>query len=307
MPDFCVARLPRRVNICYGRPDWHSLGGFILPLESYMGVEVIAMFFMFFAVAIALAMFVGSLALMEYGRRLGLRRLATEGNAAMAGLNAVEGAVFALMGLLLAFTLSGALQRFDERRLLIMKEANVISTTHDRFGLLEEVAKTELRAKLKEYLQERLKLFRMPIGFSILGDTSIYDAAQLRKIAAIRKQLWDGTVEACERAAEPAQCNLILSSLNEVNEAARDRAGANERHPPRIIYVMLFALGLGGSLLAGFGMGAAQRRSPVHMVIFAAAMSTTLYIITDIEFPRQGLITVKYFDRFLEQVLASMT
>lgn len=272
-----------------------------------MGVEVIAMLFMFFAVAIALAMFVGSLALMEYGRRLGLRRLATEGNAAMAGLNAVEGAVFALMGLLLAFTLSGALQRFDERRVLIMKEANVISTTHDRFGLLEEVPKTELRATLKEYLEERLKLFRMPIGFSIMEDTSIYDAAQLRKIASIRKQLWDGTVEACARAAPSAQCNLILTSLNEVNEAARDRAGANERHPPRIIYVMLFALGLGGSLLAGFGMGAAQRRSPVHMVIFAAAMSTTLYIITDIEFPRQGLITVKYFDRFLEQVLASMT
>ena len=65
------------------------------------------MFFLFFAVGVALAMFAGSLALMEYGRRMGLRRLAEEGNAAMAGLNAVEGAVFALMGLLLAFTLSG--------------------------------------------------------------------------------------------------------------------------------------------------------------------------------------------------------
>jgi len=69
---------------------------------------------------------------------------------------------------------------------------------------------------------------------------------------------------------------------------------------------MLFALGLGGSLLAGFGMGAAKRRSAVHMVTFAAAMSVALYIITDIEFPRQGLIREAYFDRFLEQVLSSM-
>jgi len=103
-----------------------------------------------------------------------------------------------------------------------------------------------------------------------------------------------------------APCSLILPALKETFETARTRAGANERHPPRIIYIMLFALGLGGSLLAGFGMGAAKRRSAVHMVTFAAAMSVALYIITDIEFPRQGLIREAYFDRFLEQVLSSM-
>ncbi len=59
-------------------------------------------------------------------------------------------------------------------------------------------------------------------------------------------------------------------------------------------------------MLGGFGMGAAKRRSFVHMVTFAASVSIALYIITDIEFPRQGLITVAYFDKFLEQALSSM-
>ena len=59
--------------------------------------------------------------------------------------------------------------------------------------------------------------------------------------------------------------------------------------------------GLGRFVLGGFGMGAAKRRRAVHIVIFAAAMSIALYIITDIEFPRQGLITVAYFDRFFKQ------
>jgi hypothetical protein len=173
-------------------------------------------------------------------------------------------------------------------------------------GMLDEPSRIELRAKLKTYLSERLKLYRMPIGFSIVEDTSIYDATQLAKIADIRTEVWDGAVAACSRAPTTSPCNLILPALNEAYEAARDRAGANERHPPRIIYVMLFALGLGGSLLAGFGMGAAEKRSLVHMITFAAAMSLALYIITDIEFARQGLITVAYFDRFLEQVLNSM-
>jgi hypothetical protein len=48
----------------------------------------------------------------------------------MAGLTTVEGAVFALIGLLLAFTISGALQRFDERRQLVIQEANAVSTAY---------------------------------------------------------------------------------------------------------------------------------------------------------------------------------
>lgn len=271
-----------------------------------MSEKSVQMFFLLFAVGAALAMFAGSMAMMEFGRRIGLRRLEEEGRDALSGLNAVEGAVFALMGLLLAFTLSGALQRFDERRTLIMHEANAISTAHNRLGMLDEEAKLDLRSGLKTYLAERLRLYQLPIGFSILEDTSIYDADQLRKIAAIRTQVWEGAAAACARMPTTAPCTLILPALDDAFEAARDRAGANERHPPRILYIMLFALGLGGSLLAGFGMGAARQRSIVHMVTFSGAMSLTLYIITDIEFPRQGLITVAYFDKFLEQVLNSM-
>jgi hypothetical protein len=273
---------------------------------SIMNAEVLRMFFMFFAVGVALAMFAGSLALMEYGRRMGIRRLTEEGSAATAGLSAVEGAVFALMGLLLAFTLSGALQRFDERRALILKEANQISVAYDRLGLLDDPAKGELKTKLKGYLSERLKLYKLPIGFSIVEDASIYDEGQKRKIAEIKTQVWDGALASCTRMPTTAPCTLILPALNEAFHAAQERAGANDRHPPRIIYVMLFALGLGGSLLGGFGMGASKRRSLVHMVTFAASVSIALYIITDIEFPRQGLITVSYFDKFLEQALSSM-
>ncbi len=65
------------------------------------------------------------------------------------GSDAVEGAVFALMGLLLAFTLSGALQRFDERRTLIMHETNAISTAYARLGMLDGPAEIDLRSKLK--------------------------------------------------------------------------------------------------------------------------------------------------------------
>ena len=108
------------------------------------------MIFAFFALLIAFAFFVCSLFLLNYGRRLGLRYLKKE-QGTMTGLTTVEGAVFALIGLLLAFTISGALQRFDERRQLVIQEANAASTAHDRLALFEGDLARDLQTKLKDY------------------------------------------------------------------------------------------------------------------------------------------------------------
>jgi hypothetical protein len=91
-----------------------------------------------------------------------------------------------------------------------------------------------------------------------------------------------------------------------VFEVARLRAGAIEKHPPEVIYVMLFGLGLGGSLLGGFGMARAKARSWIHMVTFAGALTIVLYVITDMEFPRMGFIRLDYFDHYLTDVYEQM-
>lgn len=74
----------------------------------------------FVSSASAALLFVGMILLLELGRRLGRRRQGRDEEGARAGLGAVEGAVFALLGLLIAFTFSGAAQRFDARRELIV-------------------------------------------------------------------------------------------------------------------------------------------------------------------------------------------
>ena len=85
-------------------------------------------------------------------------------------------------------------------------------------------------------------------------------------------------------------------------DTARSRDGANERHPPHILYVMLFGLGLGGSLLAGFGMAATRTRSWVHMTIFALALAVALFVVTDLEYPRLGVVRVDSFGHFLDAI-----
>jgi hypothetical protein len=89
-------------------------------------------------------------------------------------------------------------------------------------------------------------------------------------------------------------------------EAATPRSGANQRHPPQAIYLMLFGVALRGSLLAGLFMAASKSQSLIHIVMFAAALAVTLYIVTDIEFPRMGLIRVTSFDHFLSETLETL-
>ncbi len=265
-------------------------------------VDWLAMSFLLFAVGAALTMFCASLLLMEWGLSLGMRRIARQGMGSMSGLGPIEGAVFALMGLLLAFTLSGALMRFDERRQLILKEANAVITAQMRFDLLGEDA-TPLKAKLRQYVAARLALYQLPIDFSITEGVAFYSQEERRQIAALEAELWNATLEVLRKPENLSARNLVVPPLTALFEVAELRAGVNEHHPPKVIYVMLYGLGLGVSLLGGFGMAASSARSWVHMVTFAAAISVALYVITDLEFPRLGLIRLDHADHFLKEIL----
>src|SRR6186713_1908947 len=117
--------------------------------------------FALFALAIAATFFTSSLILLNYGRHLGLRYLRRKPDGAnMSGLATVEGAVFALIGLLLAFTISGALTRFDERRQLVIQEANAASTAYDRLRLFDGDVGRNLQTKLRDYVGARIDLYR---------------------------------------------------------------------------------------------------------------------------------------------------
>jgi len=82
------------------------------------------------ALLFALLLLIGMLLLLEIGRRYGVRRRPKESEGERGGLGTVEGAVFALFGLMVAFTFSGAATRFNEKRMLTAEEVNCIETAY---------------------------------------------------------------------------------------------------------------------------------------------------------------------------------
>jgi hypothetical protein len=77
-------------------------------------------------------------------------------------------------------------------------------------------------------------------------------------------------------------------------------------HPPKIIYILLFILGLICSVLAGYEMADSPERHWVHILSFVLITIVTVYVVIDIEYPRLGLIRVDATDQVLIETRQSM-
>jgi len=256
--------------------------------------------FMWLTSMITLALFVGMLLLLDLGRRVGVRRLANDPEGGQAGTGAVDGAVFALLGLLVAFTFSGAASRFDERRNLIVQETNDIGTAYLRLDLLPASAQPALRDLFRRYVDSRLDVYQK------LPDIEASRAA-LASSTKLQGEIWNHAVAAGRmEGAPPAATMLLLPALNQMIDITTTRTMAAQIHPPLVIFAMLFALALAGALLAGYGMAGGKSRSWIHMIGFAAVMAGAVNVIIEIEYPRMGLVRVDAFDQALVQLRDSM-
>ena len=243
---------------------------------------------------------VGMLLMMEIGRRAGLRRLARDPEKGMAGLGATEGAVFALFGLLIAFTFSGGASRLDSRRQLIAQEANAIGTAYRRLDLLPASAQPALRVLFRDYVDSRLAVYHK------LPDIDAAKA-ELARSKELQGEIWARAVPATrELDAHPDAAKLLLPSLNDMINITTTRIMAARIHPPPIIYALLFVLGLGCALLAGYGMAEGKYRSWIHIFGFTVLMGISLYVIVDIEYPRVGFIRLDAYDQVLVELRESM-
>jgi hypothetical protein len=257
------------------------------------------MYYIFTTSLIAFGLFLGMLLLVEFGRRMGIRRMAKDPEGARAGIGAVEGAVFGLLGLLIAFTFSGAAIRFDSRRQLIVEETNAIGTAYLRIDLLPPDEQPALRESFRRYVDSRLAVY------SKLPDLEAAKAEYAHS-AVLLNEIWPRAVAACHAGASPQAMMLFLTALNQMIDLMTTQTMAHQTHPPEIIFIMLALLALVGSLLAGYGMAGGKTHSWIHIFGFAAVMAVTVFVILDIEYPRLGLIRIDAFDQALVDLRQSM-
>jgi hypothetical protein len=250
--------------------------------------------------SIAVTLFTGIVLCLAFGRWLGHRAIARHGNAAMPNVGSLETAVFALMGLLIAFTFSGALTRFDVRRAQVVDEANAIGTAWYRIDLLPASAQPALRESFRSYVDARIATYK-----------KLPDVAAAQSELALSQQLqakiWSQAVAAVAMPeTRPGTDLLVMPALNQMFDLQAARVAATQIHPPQIIYAMLIGLALASALLAGYQTAGEKGYDWVHKIGFAGIVALTIYVILDLEYPRLGWIRLDAIDQLLVNVRASM-
>ena len=248
------------------------------------------MAFTLIAGAVAVALFVGMLGLQEYGFRRGRARRERHPESSRHGLGSVEAAVYGLLGLLIAFSFSGAGTRFENRRDQIIAEANALSTAYLRLDVLPAERQPSLREKFRSYVDARLSIYRK------LPDIDAAEA-ELARANALQGEVWKEAVEASLAGDRTAVLSL-LPALNEAFDIATARTAAAYWHPPIALFGVLMVVALLSSYLVGDGMSESPTASRLHMVITPVAALCTR---TPAGVPMSSALTTRLVPRTLGQ------
>jgi hypothetical protein len=215
------------------------------------------------------------------------------------GTTTVEGALFALFGLLVAFSFSGAETRLDKRRELIVDEANAMGTAYLRLDLLPAADQPRIKQAFRDYVDARIAYY-----VKLLDRDAAH--AEAERAAALEGEIWTQAISAASRAPDSRAAMLLLPSLNETFDITTERDAATRMHVPIAIFVLLGALSIACAFLAGIGMARSGRMGHLYVFAFAGAMALASYVILNLEFPRLGFVRFENLDALLVETRAGM-
>ena len=196
----------------------------------------------------------------------------------------LQGAMLGIVALVLAFGLSLAVSRYENRRAAVVDDANAIGTTYLRAQTLEEPMRRVSLAHLKTYTDTSIRLTDTVPGSD--EQQEAIDEGQL-----LQRSLWAAAGEALAMAPVESAPRLYVETLNEMIDMRTVRvAGLSNRVPDAVLALEVLgaavALGLLGAYLSMLGRGI------VSVLVASALVSFLLLVTFDLDRPHRGLIQV---------------
>lgn len=214
-------------------------------------------------------------------------------------LTVAEAALFALLGLLIAFTFSGAYERYEGRKILIIDEANTIHSAYLLLDLLDPIPAGKLREDFRQYIQNRMDTYK---NLNILNYHTTRN--KIRRTRQMQINIWRESIEALKIKPNSSTTELLLPALNDMFATANKQATMSRVHPPVVLFALLFGLALLSAFLTGYSISRKKftNKKSIYIFSYIAVMTITIYVILDLELPRLGLIRVTPFDATILQV-----
>ncbi|MFL6590492.1 MAG: hypothetical protein ACJ8M4_09990 [Chthoniobacterales bacterium] len=224
------------------------------------------------------------LAIAEGGYQLGLRLFSAKDEGRRSQIGGVQAAILGLLGLLLGFTFSMAVSRYEARRDLLLKEANCIGTTWLRASLLPEAQRAPVRELLLRFVRVRLETEKVSYDSGKLAEG-------LRRSAEIEKELWQQAEIAAKEAPTPITATFIVT-LNEMIDTDAERVHAGRNRIPATVWVLLILVAACGCLTSAYGSGAQGARSAFTSAFLPLLISIVIFLIFDLRTSHQGMVSV---------------
>lgn len=194
----------------------------------------------------------------------------------------IQGATLTLLGLIIGFTFSMALNRYDQRKNLEEEEANAIGTEYARAGLLPPHDTAKVRPMLVAYLDQRIAFYEA----SFFDDLSKIDA----QTAKLQADLWSA-IQAPAVAQPTPIVALVVEGMNDVLNSQGYTQAAWWNRIPNAAWGLMVMIAVFSNALVGFGARDAKRESKL-LLILPLVVAIAFFLIADIDSPRAGTIRV---------------
>jgi hypothetical protein len=196
----------------------------------------------------------------------------------------LAGASLGILALLLAFSFSIALARYDARRAAVLDEANAIGSAANFALTLPRRSQRPIVALLRQYAAVRVGLGRP------------YDPSKLNRdvveSAKIQERLWQRAVAVTDAAPQSLQSYRFVNAVNDLNNVAERRITTLRVRIPLEVVIMLFGTSLVAMGFVGFHAGLSGKGRILSRVLMAVTIAALIMLIVDLDRPSRGLISV---------------
>jgi len=229
--------------------------------------------------------FVASLLLLWLSTRLGIflqktRRILPEDG--RDDLVMVMSAALTLLGLLIGFSFSMAISRYDLRKNYEEAEANAIGTEYVRADLLPAADVAKVRPLLRKYLDQRILFY------------TTGDKAELNRVnadtARLQSELWSAVSSSATAHVSPSVA-LAVSGMNDVLNSQGYTQAAWWNRIPIAAWCLMFAIAISCNLLVGLGMRRGENEAALLFVL-PLIVSVAFFLIAEIDSPRGGVVRI---------------
>lgn len=235
---------------------------------------------------IAALLFISMLLLIEVGYRVGRKYKSNTNEPSKAHISAIQGSLLGVLALILGFTFSLSLQRYDSRSSEVVNEANTIGTTFLRAQLLPAAIAAPAQSLLTDYVKLRVES----------GKVTLVDQDEREQLLAesktLQNKLWALAVQSAQQDAGPVKSGLFIQSLNDMIDALESRNAALDKHVPEVVLLLLYGTFLMTGSIVGFSAGLAGHRTSFVTYIMVGLIVLLVFVIVDLDRPRRGFIEV---------------